>query len=205
MHLPVKVLQGWRYRDYDGLITGWLSYPVSIEDYRVLLIIKNYIWGQDVLLRMQLSTKSAACRERIIRGADLSWIERVVLEDLLRRKCRGERSYIKWAWYRNNMHSRYPKGYQQLNMVILERMKKKADYIYRKAVETGTFDLLRLSLDVDVQEETTESINAQDGIASGCEESTDSVDIFVGGMLEYEDDEHGDGDNQLIDMGLPAT
>lgn len=149
--LPSKILWGWKRRSpAGGAPTGWLSFPVTREDYRVLLIIVNFLWGQEELIRMQMAHKSQARREHVLRGTGLSWIERTVLEDLLRRKCLGERRYIQWDWYRKWLHGRYPEGYQQLTFEILARMKKKACDTIRYARNSGTFEVLVKSLGLEI-------------------------------------------------------
>lgn len=176
--IPSSILNKWRRCDEPG--SGWLSYPVTREDYATLLIIANFYWGNQQLIRTQLSRFSKPRREYLIRGAGLSWIERVVLEDVLRRKLLGEKRYVQWDWYRKWLRGRYPHGYQQLTGAILRRTVKKASDMIRYAKSKNRLrDLAEsLGLVVDAENNIQPRGHAQSEIhqyANGHEKSNETM------------------------------
>lgn len=82
--IPLSVLLAWRRNEERG--TGWLSCTVTKEEYETLVILSKRLWCNPFLLRMQLSRLTSAQQEFVVRGAGLTWVESVVLEDLLRCK-----------------------------------------------------------------------------------------------------------------------
>lgn len=142
LDMPEKVVRRWQQRMINGVTVGWLSYPVTREDYGKLLIIRNFVWGNEEVMRSQFAQMPAARRELIVQGAGKSWIERVVLRDIVRYKLSGNRQYLTFDRYRNTLATRYPEGYKQLNADIFQRMKKAADYLIRKHRKMGELDSL---------------------------------------------------------------
>ncbi|RII28379.1 MAG: hypothetical protein CXR31_00335 [Geobacter sp.] len=152
LRLPVKLLRRWRRREDFGGVTGWLSHPITREEYLTLLIIVNFVWELDETLRMQLSRKTSAARERLVNECDMTWIERTVYHDVLRHKLLGGRRHMKFSIYRKELEARYKNGYQQLNSKILIAMKKKAGNQIQKAREDGALELLAKSVDLEMRD-----------------------------------------------------
>lgn len=142
--IPLTVLNGWRRHDEHD--SGWLSCPVTLHEYSILLIIANYVWGNQHLLRIQLSHLEKTRRDNLVRDAGMKWVERVVLEDLLIRKLNGERRHVQFRWYQQYFQGRYPNAYQQLTSTILSKMAKKAGDIIRSSKKTGKYEELVESL-----------------------------------------------------------
>jgi len=140
--IPEKVLRRWRQTGENGNVEGWLSHPVTKQEYITILIIANYVWGHDELIRFQLSKKTMAQRLKLTRCADKTWIERVVLEDLIRRKLLGKKRYLTWEYYRGELRAHYPLGYKQLTWDILQRMQQAARDAIRDHKKAGTIELL---------------------------------------------------------------
>jgi len=149
LRIPQKVLRGWFITEF-GHCLGWLSSPVTREHYAILLIIANHLWGNEKLIRIQLGEKAQSRRDHILRGSGLTWIEQVVLEDVLRRKCLGQRRYLTWAHYISCLRGRYPEGYRQLDGPTFTKMKKKACDLLRYAKNNGQYERLLVSLGLEM-------------------------------------------------------
>ncbi|GFE56731.1 hypothetical protein [Geobacter sp. AOG1] len=151
LDLPIKLLRRWQIRTTNGVQTGWLSYPVTRLEYWVLLIIRNYLWCNEEALRMQLAQMSAARREWVVNGSGRSWIERVVLKDVIKHKLLKKKRYLTLPIYRNILYVRYPNGQKQLTKDVFDRMKKAADYLIAKARARNNLDLLAKSVGLVIE------------------------------------------------------
>jgi hypothetical protein len=146
--IPMSVLIRWGKN--EGKNSGWLSHHVTDEQYKMLQILKDHIWCNPFLLRIQLSQLTAAQREYVSRGAELSWVERVVLEDVLKRKVMKENRNLQFSWYQPWFQTRYPQGYQQLTSEILQKMVKRAADTIRYAQKVGRYQQLVESLGLEL-------------------------------------------------------
>lgn len=142
--IPLSVLIGWRRNDEKG--AGWLSCPVTKEEYETLVILSGRLWCNPFLMRMQMSRLTAAKQEFVVRGAGLTWVESVVIEDLLRCNLLKENHTIKFPWYQQWFQTRYPKGYQQLTLDLFQKMANRVSEIIKSAIKNGKHQLLVDSL-----------------------------------------------------------
>lgn len=142
--IPMSVLNGWRRNEERG--TGWLSYPVTKEEYETLVILSDRLWCNPFLLRMQLSRLTSAQQGFVVRGVGLTWVESVVLEDLLRFKVLKEKRTIQFQWYDQWFQARYPRACQQLTLDLFQKMAKKVTEVIKSAKKEEKYQLLVESL-----------------------------------------------------------
>jgi hypothetical protein len=152
--IPLSLLIGWRKDEEKN--SGWLSCPVTCNEYATLVILSDRLWCNPFLLRMQLSRLTSAQQEFVVRGAGLNWVESVVLEDLLRLKVLKERRTIQFPWYQKWFEDRYPRGYQQLTLDLFQKMAKRVSDIIKSAKLDRKYQLLVESLWLENGEEIGE-------------------------------------------------
>jgi hypothetical protein len=154
MGIPLKVLRRWRRQPEQGEEVGWLSNPVTEQEFSTLLVIRNYVWAIEDLLRVQLSILSEPRRTKLCRTSDLSWIENIVYEDILRSYCLGKGKYLRIDSYVKRLRGRYPNGALQLTRSIFLKAKRAAYDRLRRAKAKGDEEYLRLlrSVNLDLDE-----------------------------------------------------
>lgn len=157
--IPLSVMIGWRKNEEK--VSGWLSCPVTREEYATLVILSERLWCNPFLLRMQLSKLTPALQEFVVRGAGLSWVESVVFEDLLRLKILKEKQAIQFTSYQQWFQTRYPNGFQQLTSDLYQKIANRASDTIKSAKKDGKYQLLVESLRLGYGDENAEMQECQ--------------------------------------------
>jgi hypothetical protein len=145
--IPQRIIKQWQ-------LEGYLSRTyITDEQWRWLELVQLAIWKNRAVIRAILSGLPRSERRRLADDCEKKGIERIVYNDFLRMKLRGDGIMgdgrnITFHRYQHYLHWRHPNLWQLLTRQIFDTQRKSALARIRYARQTGRIEQLMADLGV---------------------------------------------------------